>query len=871
MIQYYKRYHMNILIQALIYMYNSIGYTAMGVFFMTVKYIGFSYKPKRAFSGVRILIAAFVLLIVGCGDNKGTHDTQAASMPEDKHEIEIYEPAYQSPPPEVTPPAIPEPEGERIGGDLGMTRAMAAKMLALALYSENAIDSMDREIVFTDTDQSQWFDRYINAVFIQGCMSGDGSVFEPNAPFTFEQVRVVLNRLDPEHTVNIQDKGVNGSKAVSYELWIDIYLKLLKVIQVNDIESKSFIVMAAAGNHRQLNNWHLISDIGMFSHAGLNVDDYIDKRIQALIKGNEIVALMSVTDKSPTIHNAFIVKNNEESITIFSGGAERIYAYSNALTDAEGKICDIHIDNGRVLGVTIKSENTGGIVKRTSKTEIELGDKLYERGDDFKVYSIADGPVKWKDVKDLYAGTDIAVFTVDNNKACAAVITQIAAVTNIRVALQTTGYKGLIHKQVKVTSECDYTVVSGESVRHFKSGELFDADTMPKNNRIFIKPNDPDGAIEIKTIKRDWPDGRNPNYPGTIEIGIEQDGYSIINEVPFEQYLYAVVPSEMPSSYGLEAEKTQAVTARSYAYNQFFENRFHEYGANVDDSVICQVYNNIPANDISIRAVDETKGLVLRYAGKVISANFFSTSCGMTANSGEVWAASGKEFPTVDAPYLVATREYTGKDYGDLTKDANAERFLKSMDVAGYDSYAPWFRWNVSMTAAELTASINMNLKQRYEAAPALIKTLIDGKNYRSRPIESIGYLRDLEITKRGEGGNAMEMKITGSNAVILVETEYNIRALLQPMKNLANGSDVSINRKDGSKVTNMSLLPSAFFVMDMTQSKGGLDKVTFFGGGYGHGVGMSQNGVKGMIDKGFNFNQIISHYYPGTEVKKIS
>ncbi|MDR1559174.1 MAG: SpoIID/LytB domain-containing protein [Clostridiales bacterium] len=843
---------------------------------MTVKYIGFSQKTERTRQLKRfgkIIFALLVLLIVGCGDNSDTHDGSAADAVVDiGHTAEIGDPSFFEEPVtnNVTPAEIPALQGDRIGNDLGVTRAMAAKMLALALYGGNEIDSMEREIEFTDTDKTQWYDKYINAVYIQGCMSGDGDTFAPNEPFTFEQVRVVLSRLDPEQSVNIQDKGENASKAVSYELWVDIYIELLKVLEVSDIESKNFVIMAAAGNNSKLSNWYMISDTGPYRHAGLNIDGDIDKRVQALVKGKEIVALMSVTDQSPVIRNAFVVRRDDETITVFSGGAERTYNYPNELADAPGKICDIRIDNGRAIDVTVKSENISGVVMRTNDKQIEIGDSSYERGEDFKVYSTADGQVKWKEVKDLIVGADMAVFMMESNKACAGIITKAAELNNIRVALRTTGFKGLVHTYVKGTSDVDYTVISGEEKTRFKAGESFDADTLPKNRRIFVKPDDPAETIEITTIERDWPDGSSPRYPGIIEIGVENGGYSVINELSLEQYLYAVVPSEMPTSYGLEAAKTQAVTARSYAYNQFYQNRFHEYGANVDDSISCQVYNNIPADDISRQAVDETRGMVIKYEGSVISANFFSTSSGMTANSGEVWASPEKEFPTADTPYLVATREYTGKDYGALTDEENAERFFKSMDVTGYDSDTPWFRWNVSMTSAELTASINVNLKQRYEAAPALIKTLIDGKNFRSRPIESIGYLRDLEITKRGEGGNIMEMRITGSNAVILVETEYNIRALLQPKKNTANGGDIVIARKDGSTSANMSMMPSAFFVMEKSEGRSGLEEVTFYGGGYGHGVGLSQNGARGMIGKGFNFTQILTHYYPGTEIKKI-
>ncbi len=359
--------------------------------------------------------------------------------------------------------------------------------------------------------------------------------------------------------------------------------------------------------------------------------------------------------------------------------------------------------------------------------------------------------------------------------------------------------------------------------------------------------------MQINTIKRYGEEP--PKYRGTLEIALEENGYTIINELPLEEYLYAVVPSEMPDGHGLEAAKAQAVTARSYAYNQFYENRFHAYGAHVDDSVSCQVYNNIPETELSVEAVTATAGQCLTYLGRVISANFYSTSAGVTANSGDVWAASGgKKFPNETVPYLESQALLTdGTSPGDLSAEENARKFLTSTEVEAYDSGFGWFRWYVEMTAEELAASINANLPARTAAAPNLI--IIE----RGDAANGIGELISLDVLKRGEGGNIMEMRITGTLATVRVLTEYNVRMLLCPRQYIPDGRDIILYRSDGTYVTNYSLMPSAFFVID--------DGYTFTGGGNGHGVGMSQNGVKGMADLGFSFDEILEKFYPGTEV----
>jgi stage II sporulation protein D len=64
-----------------------------------------------------------------------------------------------------------------------------------------------------------------------------------------------------------------------------------------------------------------------------------------------------------------------------------------------------------------------------------------------------------------------------------------------------------------------------------------------------------------------------------------------------------------------------------------------------------------------------------------------------------------------------------------------------------------------------------------------------------------------------------------------------------------------------------MNLLPSTFFVFEESFNGNELVEVTLFGGGFGHGVGMSQNAVRGMIEEGYTYRQIIEHSYPGTEI----
>ncbi len=776
--------------------------------------------------------------------------------------------------------------GNEIGDDLPVTRAQAAKMIALAYSSKNEIDSLDREIEFSDTDVSKWYDRYINAVYIEGYMKGYENRFRPDETLSIQEAQQLINSIYPANKLKIQMTEETRSKPISYALWTKLFIKTLEnqssgtIYDTFGVEGRNVIVLATPESNRLLTNSSIITDKGAFSAAGYKLEPFIDKEIRIFYRDGEIIAPSALISDTPTIRNAYIVSSGVGGVTIFSGGAERRYDYPAALS-ANGAVCDIRISGRTATAIDIYDKKTTGTVKKISRTELFLPETgALGVDEDFKVYSIAGGKPMWRAMKDITVGSDICEFYMKDGRVCAGVITKKAVAGVMRVALNTTGFAGLIHKDVRLTSNTDFTVSAGGASKTYKAGQIFTAseyDTLKSAGRVFITPVAAGGKIEIKSISRNLNPGESPKYRGTIEIGVEPGGYSIVNELGMEQYLYAVIPSEMPLSFGVEALKVQAVTSRSFAYNQFYANGYYKYGAHVDDSVMSQVYNNTPEAEASIKAADETAGLCLTYNGNVINANFFSTSSGVTANSGEVWATSTGQFPAQTPEYLRADRQYVkvgnlGADIlGDLTKNENAAAFFKSTDVEAPDSGYPWFRWTTEMTLAEITASVNANLKARYDASPALIKTLQPNNVYRSRAITTVGNVKSIEITKRGESGNIMEMIIRGDAATVLVKTEYNVRTLVRPVKYLKDGRDIPVTRKDASVVNNFNLMPSAFYTAEPVKNDSGtVTGYKFFGGGYGHGVGLSQNGVKGLIDNGYTYERIFGHFFSGAEIKQM-
>jgi stage II sporulation protein D len=170
------------------------------------------------------------------------------------------------------------------------------------------------------------------------------------------------------------------------------------------------------------------------------------------------------------------------------------------------------------------------------------------------------------------------------------------------------------------------------------------------------------------------------------------------------------------------------------------------------------------------------------------------------------------------------------------------------------------------MTADELSERINENLLHRQNANPAMIHMLDENGNTTNSPAKTIGTLQRMEVTRRGQGGNIMEMIFHGTLASARVQTEFNIRALLNP-------HEIPVMRHDNSTASSLNLLPSAFFTMEAYTCPltGQLQHITFYGGGNGHGVGMSQNGVRALLDMGLTYIEILRHFYPGTKISPLA
>lgn len=436
--------------------------------------------------------------------------------------------------------------------------------------------------------------------------------------------------------------------------------------------------------------------------------------------------------------------------------------------------------------------------------------------------------------------------------------------TNVRVLLMTDNFASLFHKTVKVTSAKPFSVTVDGKKKQYKAGDFVEysaGNSNLKKKKIIITPAE--GAkLKVLSITRQ---NIRPSYRHTLQVTWNKSGLLLMNKLPLEEYLYAVVPSELSTSNEMDALKAQAVCARSYAYQQMKSTRYDKYHADLDDSVACQVYNNVPEDSRSRKAVNSTRGMVITdKKGAVIQAYYYSTSWGYSASGQDVWNTPSKVSYLKECFQITEkSRKKSGIQSLNLSQEESFEKFIRDTACDTYDSDSEWYRWNVTISRKSLSSRIDAALASCYAANPALVLTQKKDGSYVQKSVKSLGTLKKIRVEKREKSGLVTELVLIGKKGVVKVCTQYNIRKVLAPLYE-------SVYYNHGKSKTTMSLLPSAaFYIVDAVKDNEAVFQ--FVGGGFGHGAGMSQCGAGKMAELGKDYKEILAHYFSGTRIMNLS
>lgn len=332
------------------------------------------------------------------------------------------------------------------------------------------------------------------------------------------------------------------------------------------------------------------------------------------------------------------------------------------------------------------------------------------------------------------------------------------------------------------------------------------------------------------------------SYRGRIEIGRYGGRTTVtaVNVVPLEEYLYGVVPCEMPASWHTEALKAQAVCARSYA---LIKAGYHaetdiKRGYRMGDTEQSQVYGGIVfENARSTAAVRATRGETLCYGNRTVAGYYFAASGGHTENSEDVWGFS--------LPYLRGVPDI-------------------------YETNPSKKPWSVTLSAKELADVL-----------------LSGGKR--------VGTVQKVTQEITTASGRVYSLRVKGSLATVSLNTDAlrNILQLAATKFKVVGSADIpDLVSVQGANASRQAAIHGCY-IMDGTgkvQSADGLtdqyvvlsaDNLTnfprfapeegeylFAGMGSGHGVGMSQSGARAMAEHGFTYTEILKHYFTGISIR---
>lgn len=370
------------------------------------------------------------------------------------------------------------------------------------------------------------------------------------------------------------------------------------------------------------------------------------------------------------------------------------------------------------------------------------------------------------------------------------------------------------------------------------------------HTRLCFKPQSPDDSFSLMDVvigvNFHWQRLETQTFRGSLRLLADGGKIWAINDLPVEDYLESVISSEMSAQSSLPLLMAHAVISRSWLMSQIDGNTAPNTQASHGDAFIrwydhtdhtlfdvcaddhCQRYQGITKETSPnvAEAIRRTHGELLTYGDEICDARFSKCCGGAMEEFQYCWDDTPK-------PYLKGIGDTPEETIPDLTVEENARQWILSSPKSfcntadkrilsqvlnDYDQETTdFYRWRVSYTQEELSKLVEKKLGA------------------------GLGTITDMRPLKRGTSGRICELRITGTKKTIVVGKELEIRRAL----------------------SESHLYSSAFVV----EKQG--DTFTLIGAGWGHGVGLCQIGAAVMGDKGYAYDEILRHYYPGAEIEK--
>ena len=327
---------------------------------------------------------------------------------------------------------------------------------------------------------------------------------------------------------------------------------------------------------------------------------------------------------------------------------------------------------------------------------------------------------------------------------------------------------------------------------------------------------------------------------GELEIKSLDDNLVLINQLPLEDYLACVATSEMSSECPDSYIEAQTIVARSWMLANVEQKHVH-LGFDVCNDDCCQRFQGINnLTDFAQRAAKNTRGQVLMFDDMIVDARYSKSCGGIMEKFENLWENDPKPYMQnkSDAPFefnVDLTKEQELKQWvREVPESFCSPHYIKEEDLHKYlgnvDEEGHYFRWTVETTQKELVE----NIKEKLGIDIVAVQNLI--------PV------------KRAGSGRLLELKIEyldsdSTSKSMIIYKDYEVRRVLHKMFLYSSAIDIEQRYDENEEV------PSKFI---------------FKGAGWGHGAGLCQIGGIGMSLAGYSSEEIVKHYYPGSELKRI-
>ncbi len=388
------------------------------------------------------------------------------------------------------------------------------------------------------------------------------------------------------------------------------------------------------------------------------------------------------------------------------------------------------------------------------------------------------------------------------------------------------------------------------------------------SNEIEFHPTDPEvDSFLIRGVtigvKFHWQRKENQRFSGILKL--KKDGSKIVlmNVISVETYLLSVISSEMSARSSINLLKAHAIVSRSWLLAQLMgtkkiqkqkvkEKSIAETEGEYikwydrDDHILfdvcaddhCQRYQGITKifTNVARRAIEETRGMVLSYKDEICDTRYSKACGGISEPYENVW--EDKKYPYLSS---IVDYKFEPENYNlDFSKEKNVEKWIKGRPAAFCNT-------NDKTTLAQVLLDYDQETTDFYrwkiEYKQSDIAELI-----RKNTGADFGDIIDLIPVLRGPSSRLIKLKIVGSQKTLIIGKELEIRKVL----------------------SETHLYSSAIYIEKSEMKNNVPQKFIIYGAGWGHGVGLCQIGAALMAEKGYMFDEILSHYFKHASLKKV-